>query len=152
VGDYLLAVKGNQPALRAAVGAAFAAADAAGFDGVRYDQHTTTEVGHGRREERSVSLIYNPLGLPPGWPDAASVVSVVREWVVGGEATTTVHYYLSSYAGTAEVIAAFLRGHGGSRTGCTGYWKWRSGRTRAGRATSSPARTWPCCGESRCRS
>lgn len=112
-GHYLLAVKGNQPTLQAAVGAVFARADAAGFDGVRFDHHTTTEVGHGRREERSVSVIYDPVGLPPEWPDAAAVVSVLRERTVNGVATATVHYYLSSHAGTAEAMGAFLRGHWG---------------------------------------
>jgi predicted transposase YbfD/YdcC len=112
-GHYLLAVKGNQPTLQAAVEAVFARADAAGCDGVRSDHHATTEVGHGRREERSVSVIYDPVGLPPEWPDAAAVVSVLRERTVNGVATATVRYYLSSHAGSAEAMGAFLRGHWG---------------------------------------
>jgi predicted transposase YbfD/YdcC len=112
-GHYLLAVKGNQPTLQAAVEAVFARADAAGYDGVRFDHHTTTEVGHGRQEERSVSVIYDPVGLPPEWPDAAAVVSVLRERTVTGVGTTAVHYYLSSHAGTAKAMGAFLRGHWG---------------------------------------
>jgi|tagenome__1003787_1003787.scaffolds.fasta_scaffold20590211_1 predicted transposase YbfD/YdcC len=116
-GHYLLAVKGNQPTLQAAVEGVFAAADAAGFEGIRFDHHTTTEVGHGRQEERSVSVIYDPAGLPPEWPDAAAVVSVLRERTVSGVATTTVHYYLSSHTGTAEAMAAILRGHWGIENG-----------------------------------
>lgn len=77
---------------------------------VRFDHHTTSDAGHGRREERSVSVIYDPTGLPPEWLDVAAVVSVLRERVVKGEATTTVHDYLSSHAGTAEAFAALIRG------------------------------------------
>ncbi len=116
-GHYLLAVKGNQPTLQTAVGAVFARADAAGYDGVRSDHHTTTEVGHGRQEERSVSVIYDPVGLPPEWPDAAAVVSVLRERAANGVGTTTVHYYPSSHAGTAKAMGAFLRGHWGIENG-----------------------------------
>ena len=60
-----------------------------------------------------MSVIYDPAGLPPEWPDAAAVVSVLRERTVGGVGTATVHYYLSSHAGTAEEMGAFVRGHWG---------------------------------------
>ena|SRR5215207_9884245 len=110
-GHYLLAVKGNQPTLREAVRAVFERADATGFEGIRFDHHTTTESSHGRYEERSVSVIYEPQGLPPDWPDVAAVVSVLRERVVNGTAAPTVHFYLTSHAATAEEIAALIRGH-----------------------------------------
>ena len=116
-GHYLLAVKGNQPTLRAAVEAVFERACAGDFGGVRFDHDTTREAGHGRREERSVSVIYDPTGLPPEWPDVAAVGSVLRERVAGGVLTTTVHYYLTSYAGSAAAIAAVLRGHWGIENG-----------------------------------
>lgn len=112
-GHYLLTVKGNQPTLREAVEAVFERADAAGFEGVRFDHHTTTGSGHGRHEVRSVAVIYDPTGLPPGWPDVAAVVSVLRERTVGDAATTTVHYYVTSHAGTAAEIAGLIRGHWG---------------------------------------
>ena len=53
-GHYRLAVKGNQPTRHEAVRAVLERADAAGFEGVRFDHHTTAEGGHGRQEERSV--------------------------------------------------------------------------------------------------
>lgn len=112
-GHYLLTVKGNQPTLQAAVEAVFARADAAGFADVRFDHDTTSGEGHGRQELRSVSVIYDPKGLPPEWRDVKAVVSVLRERVVKGEATTTVHYYLSSHEGTAKAFAALIRGHWG---------------------------------------
>ena len=56
-------------------------------------------------------MIYEPKGLPSDWPDVAAVASVLRERVVNATATTTVHFYLTSYAGTAEEIAEIIRGH-----------------------------------------
>jgi predicted transposase YbfD/YdcC len=79
-GHYLLAVKDNQPTLRRAVEAAFAAACEADFEGIRHDGCESSEAGHGRRE-------------------------------AGGERTSTAHYYLTSHPGTAEELAAIIRGH-----------------------------------------
>ena len=110
-GHYLLTVKGNQPTLHEAVRAVFERASAVDFEGIRFDHHTTVEQGHGRAEERSVSVIYEPEGLPSDWLDVAAVVSVLRERVVNGRAATTTHFYLTSHAATAEEIAAVVRGH-----------------------------------------
>jgi predicted transposase YbfD/YdcC len=112
-GHYLLPAKGNQPTLQEAVEAVFERAGETGFEGMRFDHHTTSEDGHGRHEERSVSVIYEPQGLPDCWPDVAAVVSVLRERTVGESVTTTVHYYLTSHTGTAEEIAGLIRGHWG---------------------------------------
>jgi predicted transposase YbfD/YdcC len=110
-GHYLLTVKDNQPTLRAAVEAALDRACETDFAGVRSDGHEEVEDGHGRHEERYVTVIHDPAGLPPDWPDAAAVVQVNREREVGGKRTCTSHYYLTSYAGTAAEIAGFVRGH-----------------------------------------
>jgi predicted transposase YbfD/YdcC len=116
-GHYLLATKGNQPALEAAVKAVFDRACAAGFEGVRHDTHASVADGHGRHEERYVTVIQDPAGLPAGWPDAAAVVQVGREREVEGKNTSTTHYYLSSYAGTAAEMGGFVRGHWGIENG-----------------------------------
>lgn len=110
-GDYLIAVKGNQPTLLAAVEATFAAAVAAEFAGVKYAQHAAVEDGHGRHEERYVTVIEGPTGLPEGWVDVAAVVQVNREREVGGVNTTTTHYYLTSRTGSAEALGRWVRRH-----------------------------------------
>lgn len=110
-GHYLLAVKDNQPTLRAAVERVAAAAAAAAFAGVPIGEEV--EDGHGRQEERYVSVFGTPAGIPADWPDVAAVVQVNREREVGGTRTCTTHYYLTSYAGTAAEMAAFVRGHWG---------------------------------------
>jgi predicted transposase YbfD/YdcC len=116
-GHYLLAVKGNQPGLEAAVQAVFAAACDADFEGVCFDQHASEEEGHGRREGRYVTAIYQPAGLPEPWPEVAAVVQVNREREEAGARTSTTHYYLTSHAGTAEELAGFARGHWGVENG-----------------------------------
>jgi predicted transposase YbfD/YdcC len=116
-GHYLLAVKGNQPALAAAVGAAIDAACAADFAGVRCDYHEAVEDGHGRHEERRVTVLYDPPGLPAEWPDVAAVVRVDRERQVGGKNVGTTHHYISSYAGRARTLGRYARGHWGIENG-----------------------------------
>lgn len=110
-GHYLLAVKGNQPALRAAAEGAVEAAAEADFAGV--DGGEQTDDAHGRHEERYVGVFRSPDGVPTAWPDVAAVVQVNREREVGGVRTCTSHYYLTSYPGTAAELGAFVRGHWG---------------------------------------
>lgn len=112
-GHYLLAVKGNQPALQAAVQAAIERAVEADFEGVRHDTHEAIEGGHGRHEERYVTVIYDPQGLPEAWSGAKAVVVVGREREVKGRNTSTSHYYITSHAGTAAELAGLIRGHWG---------------------------------------
>jgi predicted transposase YbfD/YdcC len=116
-GHYLLTVKNNQPALRAAVCAVFERACAADFVGVNCDGHEQDEDGHGRHEERYTTVITEPEGLPAEWPDVAAVVQVNREREVDGKRTVTTHYYLTSYAGTAAELAGWVRGHWGIENG-----------------------------------
>jgi predicted transposase YbfD/YdcC len=110
-GHYLLAIKDNQPTLRAAVEAVFERACESDFAGVRSDGHEEIEEGHGRHEERYVTVIYDPAGLPRDWPDVAAVIRVNRERELGGKRTCTGQYYLTSHAGKAAEIAGLVRGH-----------------------------------------
>jgi predicted transposase YbfD/YdcC len=114
-GDYLLAVKGNQPALQAAVHAAFARAGEAEFAGC--DMASSVEDGHGRHEERYVTVIRDPEGLPPGWADVGAVVMVGREREVNGKGSSTAHFYLTSLRATAAELAGYIRGHWGVENG-----------------------------------
>jgi predicted transposase YbfD/YdcC len=116
-GHYLLAVKGNQPSLHDAVEAVFARACERDFVGVAEDGDAAVEDGHGRHEERYLTVITDPEGLPDEWPDVGAVVQVNREREVGGRNTSTTHYYLTSHAGTAAEIAGWVRGHWGIENG-----------------------------------
>jgi predicted transposase YbfD/YdcC len=116
-GDYLLAVKDNQPTLRAAVERVFADACERDFAAVSHDGDATVDDEHGRHEERYVTVIRDPQGLPKEWPDVAAVVQVNRERQVAGQNTTSTHYYLTSYRGTAKELAGAIRGHWGIENG-----------------------------------
>jgi predicted transposase YbfD/YdcC len=110
-GDYLLAVKDNQPTLHEAVKQVFAEACDTDFANVEYSQHETREDGHGRHEERYVTVIENPKGLPDKWPDVAAVVQVNREREVNGKNTSTSHYYLTSLKAKAKTLGQLVRRH-----------------------------------------
>ena len=104
-------MKGNQPSLHEAVQAVFDRACEADFAGFEHDGHEQVEDGHGRHEERYVTVIYDPDGLPPEWPDVAAVVLVGRERTVKGTNTSTAHYYITSLRGTAEELGRLVWRH-----------------------------------------
>jgi predicted transposase YbfD/YdcC len=114
-GDYLVTVKGNQPALQRAVLAAFERALDADFAGC--DMAAAAEDGHGRHEERYVTVLQNPEGLPAGWADVGAVVMVSRERAAAGQSSSTAHFYLTSLRATAAELAGYVRGHWGVENG-----------------------------------
>lgn len=142
-GEYLLAVKGNQPKLLAAVEQVFSDALDVEFEGWEVDHHATMGTGHGRKEERSVTVITNPPGVPTCWPDVSAVVQVNREREVNGVNTMTTQYYVSSHAGSAKAFGALVRGHWGIENGC--HWvldvvfREDDSRTRSGHAGANLA-------------
>jgi predicted transposase YbfD/YdcC len=111
-GHYILPVKGNQPTLEATVSEIFSQACDNEFEGVEYDQWQTVEDGHGRHEERYVTVIYDPKELPVEWVDVAAVVLVSRERQVKGKKNVSSdQFYITSYAGKAKEIGSIIRGH-----------------------------------------
>jgi predicted transposase YbfD/YdcC len=119
-GDYLLAVKENQPTLRADIAAAFEGAEEAGFAGVRHDSYATKEDGHGRQEERRYTVLYDLGGLSTrdDWEGLTSVVRVERRRRQGDKGSTEVAYYISSSGAAAQVLARGIRLHWGIENGC----------------------------------
>jgi predicted transposase YbfD/YdcC len=119
-GDYLLAVKENQPTLHADIEAAFAKALRRGFAGLRHDTFASEETGHGRHEERQCTVLYDPDGLSTkeDWEGLAAIVRVVRRRRVGKKKSEEVAYYISSKEAAAEVLARGIRLHWGIENGC----------------------------------
>ena len=82
-----------------------------------HDGHEAVEDGHGRHEERYVTVIYDPDGLPPEWPDVAAVVQVNREREVGGRTDRDhplLHHQPRRDGGR---VGGLVRGHWGIENG-----------------------------------
>jgi len=119
-GDYVLAVKQNQPALHAKVKALLDEAILGGFAGMRHGHFERTDDAHGRVETRRtwVTDEVNWLGddLLARWPGLASiaVVESIRQDLgdLTGKVTAERRYYVSSRAGTdAKAMNDAVRGH-----------------------------------------
>ena len=114
--DYLLAVKPNQPTLRADIEACF---DDPPADSV--DTHTEHDKGHGRIEQRNVDAIREVDWLSgdcrfPGdlrLPDAAGIMRVRANVQCGQTMHAETRYYISSAALTAERAGLAVLGHWG---------------------------------------
>ena len=111
--DWLLAVKANQPSLRAEVEAAFAAAK----DGL--DTCTDLDKGHGRIEERRMAVLRETDWLGgtrrfPGelrLPGTACLLKAETRVERAGATRTETRYFISSRSLTATEAAAAVRGH-----------------------------------------
>lgn len=112
-GEYLLAVKGNQPALQEACERLLLEAFESDFDGLRHDSFASVEEGHGRYEERYVTVIYDPAGLPQEWVDVKALVAVSRERQVKDKESSELQLYISSHGGRAKRMGGLVRGHWG---------------------------------------
>ena len=114
-GDYVLAVKGNQPTLHAEIQDAFAQAPAPKLRSSRH--RTTFDQGHGRSEQRTVAVLpaqeYLSTAQQALWPGVVSLVRVtcvVWEQATGRQ-STEVRYFLSSLPPVARRLGAAIRGH-----------------------------------------
>lgn len=107
-GDYLLAVKGNQPALWTALDHAFAQHTG--------PAHTTKEWGHGRHDIRRAQTITPPaivtaVAATAAIPDIACLCRIERTRITPDGIATTVHYHVSSRRLTPRRYARITRAH-----------------------------------------
>jgi predicted transposase YbfD/YdcC len=114
-GDYILAVKDNQPTLHTDIQAVFAQAPAPKLRSSRVA--TTSDKGHGREEQRTVRVLpaheYLSAAQCALWLGVLSVVMVTREvWCQAtGAQSGEVSYFLSSLPPNARRIGRAIRGH-----------------------------------------
>lgn len=112
--DYLLAVKANQPTLRSEVEAAFAEAPAGTLD-----THADLDKGHGRIEERRMTVLRETDWLDgarrfPGelrLPKAACLLRAETRVESKGATRTETRYFISSRALSAAEAATVVREH-----------------------------------------
>jgi predicted transposase YbfD/YdcC len=114
-GEYLLAVKENQPHLYEDIGRAFDEALEHGELGVDFTECQTEEVRGGRRETRTCCVITHPRGIRDArlWVGLTAIVMVISHREVDGVASDEIRYYIGSAAGTAEDYLRWARGHWG---------------------------------------
>lgn len=112
-GDYVLAVKANQPALYEAVSDFFETAQAHDFAGVEVTTHEQADSGHGRVETRHCWACGHLDSLPGAehWAGLASIVMVESEREANGQRSRERRYFISSLPPQAEAIARTVRAH-----------------------------------------
>jgi predicted transposase YbfD/YdcC len=117
-GEYVLAVKDNQPTLHTDIAEVFDGVAADGWQAVAHEHTRTVEADHGRIEVRDYWLIteaayvdyINPKGV---WHNVGGIGKVVRERSIAGVSTKETSYYLLSGTPTARTFAHAARGHWG---------------------------------------
>jgi predicted transposase YbfD/YdcC len=113
-GDYVLAVKQNQPTLHEQVTRAVTAA--LEEDEVKCDEHSTVEEGHGRKETRAYAIVAAPETVDPEglWQDLHAVGVAFSDRVDSqGRESLEARYYILSTLMSAKEFAAAVRGHWG---------------------------------------
>jgi predicted transposase YbfD/YdcC len=114
-GDFILAVKDNQPSLHAEMQAAFAKAESTGKAPHRV--YLTEDSGHGRHEQRTVRVLAAGSSLTASqlapWLGLLTLVMVVRVVTcqATGVVTREVSYFISSLRPNARRIGQAIRGH-----------------------------------------
>ena len=114
-GDYVLAVKDNQPHLLEDIQETIGRILDRGVEGVDYEFYTTTECGHGRQESRSCVIVRDLAGIRnrESWTGLKVIGLCSRTRVVKGERSDEGHYFMGSRAMAARGYAEAVRGHWG---------------------------------------
>jgi predicted transposase YbfD/YdcC len=117
-GDYVLALKDNQPTLHDLVAHHVAVVTGGDAAGLTPATHATVGKGHGRLEVRRCWATDDPevltwLDPKRAWPGLGSVACVEGERRIGGVVTRERRYYLSSLTADPARIAAAVRAHWG---------------------------------------
>jgi predicted transposase YbfD/YdcC len=112
-GDYVLAVKENQPKLYEAVSDFFLEQMEIDFAGTACRQHATEEENHGRQEERSYYIAPLPKDFPLAkqWPQLKALGATVNLATRNGGETSEVRYYILSRYLSGPRFAEAVRKH-----------------------------------------
>jgi predicted transposase YbfD/YdcC len=119
-GDYVPAVKDNQPHLLEDVDQCFERALDSDFAGLKHSYHEEVYQGHGRVETHQVYTILDPEGIRDValWKDLKAITLICSErQETGKEDTVEVRYYIGSKAAQAKAYAGYVRGHWGIENG-----------------------------------
>ena len=115
-GDYVLAVKDNQPKLHEAIREIFSDERQAQLLKMPHRQHRTTDNSHGRKDQRNYVLAKLPEDFPlkHQWPGLMAIGMAVRTTErADGTTTGDVRYFISSAFLSGQRFADAVRGHWG---------------------------------------
>jgi predicted transposase YbfD/YdcC len=113
-GDYVLAVKQNQPKLYEQVEQAITVALEGNAEDL--DEHQTVETGHGRKETRTYAVVAAPESVDPEelWRDLSAVGIAISDRVDSqGRQNMETRYYILSRLITVREFAGAVRSHWG---------------------------------------
>jgi predicted transposase YbfD/YdcC len=111
--DYVLALKGNQGALREDVEVFVAEQKAAGFRHTRISQDETIDADHGRIETRTTTVIHDVAWLQERhrWPGLNAVVIVESTRETADKIERETRFYLTSLGLPASLLGPIVRSH-----------------------------------------
>jgi predicted transposase YbfD/YdcC len=113
-GDFVIAVKDNQPKLKAAIQTFFAEQIGRDFEDLRYRTIETTDEGHGRIDERAYYLTKTPQHFQPAedWPEVKAIGYAIRlTQHADGRESCDIRYYICSRYLSGKRFAEAVRGH-----------------------------------------
>ncbi len=121
-GDYVLAVKDNQPHLAEALRDFFSTVNAPGHCRRTVSAHETLNKGHGRIETRRCLAVgeldwLELLGLKARWSKLASVACIESTREIAGRVETEKRYVISSLPADSRRILHAVRTHWGIENG-----------------------------------
>jgi predicted transposase YbfD/YdcC len=115
-GDAIVAVKDNQPKLRAAIEAFFEEQIERDFEDVQYRVYNTRDEGHGRVDERTyyAARVPKDFAVAAEWPKVKAIGYAMR-WttLADGSQTSEVRYYILTRYVSGKRFAEAVRGHWG---------------------------------------
>jgi predicted transposase YbfD/YdcC len=115
-GDYVLAVKDNQPSLHAAIKESFELYHDGQLPGIVSRQLTTTGTEHGRQETRYYLIMELPDSMAhfkDEWSGLRSIGQVMNVTVEDGIQTIETRHFITSREPKVKQFAASVRGHWG---------------------------------------
>ena len=115
-GDFVIAVKDNQPTLKAAIETFFQEHLERDLEDLQYRHHETRDKGHGRLDERMYYLAKVPrdFALKADWPWVKAIGYSVRVTLLAdGMEKSEVRYYIASRYFSGKRFGEAVRGHWG---------------------------------------
>jgi predicted transposase YbfD/YdcC len=113
-GDFVIAVKGNQPKLSEAIGALVMKHLEGELKALKHRSHETNEHGHGRRDERSyfVAQVPSDFAAKEEWPWIKAIGTAVRITThADGSQSDEVRFYMLSRFLSGKRFGEAVRSH-----------------------------------------